>query len=151
MEAVSDHTDGLPPLVLPQHNLTRYLRVRLEVAGGLLRVAAPRTLLGLVSLGVRRLEIPIADVVVLNVGRRVRPLRLLIGIACIVVPSVLAPWWVILPMVIAGLWVILVSLGPQLEVVTASGRRHRAGVCFSHQIDGELFAGAVNQLAAQAP
>jgi hypothetical protein len=147
---MSNHPAGLPPLILPQRNLTRYLRVRLEVAGGLLRVVAPRALLGLVGLGVRRIEIPIDDVVLLKIGRGVRPLRLLIGVACIVIPSVLAPWWIILPMVIAGLWVILASLGPQLEVVTRSGRRHRAGVCFSHQIDGELLAGAVNQLAAQA-
>jgi hypothetical protein len=147
---MSEFPGGLPPLILPQHNLTRYLRVRLEVTGGMLRVAAPRALLGLVGLGMRRVEIPIADVVVLKVGRGVRLLRFLAGVACIVAAAVLAPWWIIVPMVAAGLWVILVSLGPQLEVVTSSGTRHRAGVCFTHRLDGELFAGAVNQLAAQA-
>ena len=39
---------GLPETRLPQHNLTRYIRVRLEVSDGVLRWQLPRTLLGVV-------------------------------------------------------------------------------------------------------
>jgi hypothetical protein len=49
-----------------------------------------------------------------------------------------------------GIWVTLVSLGPHLEVGTLSGKRHRVGVCFGHQIDAELYAAAVNGLVEEA-
>jgi hypothetical protein len=51
---------------------------------------------------------------------------------------------------IFGIWVTLVSLGPHLEVGTLSGKRHRVGVCFGHQIDAELYAAAVNGLVEEA-
>jgi hypothetical protein len=80
----------------------------------------------------------------------VRPFRLLAGVAIVVAPFVLAWWWAAVPMVLVGLWVALVSLGPQLEVVTVAGARHRAAVCFGHQMDAEIYVEAVNDLAEQA-
>ena len=39
----------------------------------------------------------------------------------------------------------------RLEVTTRSGQRHRANVCFSHQLDAELFIEAVTDLSRQKP
>jgi hypothetical protein len=126
------------------------LRIRLEVTDAVLRWEVPRTLLGVVPIGVRHLGVSIGEVRSARIHRTARPLRLLLGAACIVVPLVFGLWWLAVPMVVAGAWVILVSLGPHLEVVTRAGARHRAGVCFSHKFDAELYLEAVNDLAEQA-
>lgn len=140
-------TASLPPMTLPQHGLTRYLRVRLAVADGSLQWALPRALLGIVPLGVRQVRVPLGDVRSARLGMVVRPLRLLAGVACIAVPLILTLWWLAVPAALLGLWVILVSFGPHLEVVTRTGARHRAGVCFGHRIDAELYLAGVNDLA----
>lgn len=140
----------LPRMTLPQHGLTRYLRVRLEVAEGMLLWAAPRALLGVLPLGVRHVGVPLDQVGSVGMRRVMHPLRLSVGAAGIVLPWLLAPWWVSIPLVVLGAWVILVSIGPHLEVVTRGGARHRAGVCFAHHIDGDLFATAVNEMAGEA-
>jgi hypothetical protein len=140
----------VPPITVPAHRLTRYLRVRLGIADGVLRWDVPRTLLGVVPVGVRHVELPVADVQSLAVHRVVRPLNLLAGALCILVPIVLGLWWVVPLMFVLGVWVILVSLGPRLEVVTPSGTVERADVCFSHQLDAELYMTAVADIAEQA-
>ncbi len=140
----------LPPITVPTHLLTRYLRVRLGVSDGFLRWEVPRTLLGVVPAGVQHISVPVGDVESLRVHRVVRPFSLLVGAACIVVPLVLALWWAAVPLGIVGLWVVLVSLGPRLEVVTHRGEKRHTSVCFSHQIDAELYMAAVTDLAEQA-
>lgn len=136
-------------MTVPTHGLTRYLRVRLEVASGVLRWDVPRTLLGVVPVGVRHIAVPVADVQSLEVRRVVRPFNLVVGALCIVAPLVLGLWWVAVPMFILGVWVILVSLGPRLDAVTRSGAVEHANVCFSHQLDAELYMTAVTDLAEQ--
>jgi hypothetical protein len=140
----------VPETTLPMHNLTRYLRARVGVTDGVLQWAVPRTLLGVAPIGTRRLALPIEDVRSARMRRGVHPVRFLFGLACVAVPPFFTPWWVMVPLILLGIWVILVSLGPHLEVETLSGRKHRAGVCFGHQIDAELYAAAVNDLAAAA-
>jgi hypothetical protein len=139
----------VPETRIPQHNLARHLRVRLGASDGMLRWQVPRALAGIVPIGTKRISVPIGEIESIGVGRTLRPLRLLIGVAAVVVPPFLAPWWVSVPLVLCGLWVILVALGPHLQVETHAGRRYRAGVCFSHQIDAELYLGAVEDLVAQ--
>ena len=136
-------------MTVPTHGLTRYLRVRLEVASGVLRWDVPRTLLGVVPVGVRHIAVPVADVQSLEVRRVVRPFSLVVGALCIVAPLVLGLWWVAVPMFILGVWVILGSLGPRLDAVTRSGAVEHAIVCFSHQLDAELYMTAVTDLAEQ--
>ena len=155
-KALPDPGPGwLPQITLPMHGSTRYLRVRLEVRDGMLRWEVPRVLLGLVPVGRRGVVIPVEEVVSVVVRRMIRPLLLAIGAAAIAGPLVVGSWWggwwwAAMPMVILGLWVILVSFGPQLVAVTRSGARHRAAVCFGHQIDAELYAAAVHDLAGRA-
>lgn len=146
---MSDHGQA-PPITMPMHGLTRYLKARVEVTEGVLRWEVPRTLLGVVPLGVRRVAVAVAEVGSVRVSRTVRPLRLVAGVAIVVAPFLLGWWWAAVPMVLVGLWVTLVSLGPQLEVVTVAGARHRAAICFGHQIDAEVYIEAVNDLAQQA-
>jgi hypothetical protein len=128
--------------------LTRYLRVRLEVTDGVLLWEVPRALLGVVPIDVRRIAVPVGEIRSVVMSRAVRPLSLLVAAACIAVPLILALWWLAAPMVLLGLWLGLVSFGPNLEVETRSGAKHRAGVCFGHQLDAELYVDAVNDLAA---
>jgi len=140
----------VPRTTLPVHRLARYLRVRLEVTDSVLRWDVPRTLLGVVPIGVRHVAIPVADVQSLHVHRAVRPFNLAVGVLCIVMPLVFGLWWIAAPMLIFGAWVILVSLGPRLDVVTRTGATDHASVCFSHQLDAELYMAAVSDLAEQA-
>ncbi|MGB5432322.1 MAG: hypothetical protein WBO21_04865 [Acidimicrobiia bacterium] len=144
------HSQQAPPMTLPVHRLARYMRVQLEVSDGVLRWDVPRTLLGLVPIGVRHIAIPVADVQSLRVHRAARPFNLVVGVLCIAVPLVLGLWWIAVPMLILGVWVILVSLGPRLDVVTCAGAKDHANVCFSHQLDAELYMAAVSDLAEQA-
>jgi hypothetical protein len=139
----------VPPITVPAHRLTRYLRARLEVTNGVMRWQVPRALLGVVPIGVRHVSVPVADISSLHLHRVVRPFALLVGAACIGLPLVAALWWLALPLAIFGAWVILVSLGPGLEVVTRFGAKHRADVCFAHQVDAELYMTAVDDLARQ--
>jgi hypothetical protein len=83
----------------------------------------------------------------LGVRRRLQPVRFGFGAACIAVPLMFDLWWLAIPMTLFGLWLLLISLGQQLEVLTTAGTRHRAPVCFNHQLDGELYAHAVMRMA----
>ncbi len=146
---------GLPQISLPVHSLARYLRVRLAVTDGMVRWEVPRALLGIVPAGTRRVTVPVGEVLSVRMRRVGHPLRLLIGAAGVVTPIVLGVlwggwWWALLPMIVVGLWVILVSLGPHLEALTRSGRPRRTGVCFTHQMDAEVYAAGVEDLARQA-
>ncbi len=141
--------EDLPPLLLPQHGLTRYLRVRLGVEDGELRWERPRTLLGIVPLGTRRLAVPLGELSSLRLRRSTpRPVRLTIGVLLIGLPFALVPWWLALPLLLIGVWVTLVALGPGLEIVTSAGRRRNAAVCFGHEFDADLFVEAVHDLIA---
>ncbi len=135
----------VPPLTLPVHSLTRYLRSRFAVVDGELRWDVPRTLLGIVPVGVDHITVPIVDVREVRVHTAVRPVRLLIGGTLIVLPLVVAPWWVAAPVAIVGGWVGLASIRLHLEAETI-GASHHAGVCFGHRFDAELYADAVNDL-----
>lgn len=136
-----------PPITLPVHGLVRYAHARVEATEAAVRWELPRLLLGVIPFGVRRVVVPVGDVRSVTVGRAVRPFRLLVGVALMVAPWFFLAWWAALLMLISGLWVALVSLGPQLLLVTRSGTRHRAAVCFGHQIDAELYIAAVYDLA----
>ena len=150
MGCVESASRQVPPITVPTHGLTRYVRVRLEVADGMVRWEVPRTLLGVIPIGVRHVVVPVADVRSLAVHRAVRPFNLLAGVLCILVPIVLGLWWIVPPMFMLGVWLILVSLGPRLDVITRSGSVEKANVCFSHQLDAELYMTAVTDLAEQA-
>ena len=152
---IGDGDDGpdplqVPRIAMPVHRLTRYMRVRLEVTDGNLRWEVPRTLLGVVPIGVRHICVPVANVQSLQVHRVVRPLNLVVGALCAAVPLVFGLWWAAAPMLIFATWVVLVSLGPRLDVVTRSGAKEHASVCFSHQLDAELYMAAVSDVAEQA-
>lgn len=155
MTAFSDSGRGeAPPILVPVHSLTRYLRARLEVTGGVLRWEVPRTVLGVLPAGERHVSVPIGDVGSIEVRRVVRPLNLLIGAVLAAVPWLLGWWWAAGPLGVFGLWVILVSLGPRLEVLTVGGEEHHADVCFGHEdvcfgheLDAEIYMAAVDDLA----
>ncbi len=140
----------IPRTVLPTHNLTRYLRLKMEVNDGVLRWEVPRALFGIIPIGTHRLALPVAEVESATIGRAARPLLLVLGLAAIAVPPFFTPWWVMVPMILLGVWLTLVSLGPRLEVWTVTGERHRAPVCFGHQFDADLFAEAVVLTAQEA-
>jgi hypothetical protein len=141
---------SVPKMVVPAHNLARWIHATMDVTDGLMRWESRRTLLGIVPIGWRRVEIPAADVDSLRVRRTVRPTNLLLGLAMMVFP-ILAGWgWWLLLTLPAGTWVVLVSLGPRMEAETHGGRTHHVDVCFGHQIDAELYMSAVEDIGAEA-
>ncbi len=140
----------LPPMVLPTHSLARYIRTRLDVTDGVLRWQVARTLVKIVPIGSRRIEIPLGDVDALRLLNPGNPIRVVAGLACLITPFFVLDWWAALPIAILLTWIVSIMLGPRLEVTTRSGTRHRANVCFSHQFDAELFIEAVGDLARQS-
>ncbi len=139
-----------PPIRVPTHNLTRYLRTTIEVSDNTVRWTVPRTILGLMRIGLRLVAVPVDDVVSIRVGRAVSPLRLVIGLGGAILPWFFLPWWAALPLLLLGLWVTLVALGPQLILATQRNETHRAPVCFGHQLDAELYISVVEDLAAES-
>jgi hypothetical protein len=79
--------ERVPTITLPQHGLTRYLRARLALAAAVLRWEVPRTFLGVVPIGVRHFEVPAEEIRSARITKVAHPIRLLVGAACIVVPS----------------------------------------------------------------
>ena len=139
-----------PPITIPTHGLTRYLRVRVAVIDHNLRWELPTTLLGVLPVGTRQLSIPVGEVQSIDMGRTARPIPLMFGVAMMAAPWMILPWWIALPVALAGLWVTMVAMGPQLLVVTRSGDRHRAAVCFGHQFDADLYMDVVRELSNAA-
>lgn len=137
-----------PPIRVPTHGLTRYLRATVEVTAGVVRWVVPRTLLGLVPIGNREVAVPIEQVEGIRVGKAIRPFRLATGLALAVVPWPYLPWWAAAVLLLLGIWVVLVALGPQLMLVTHNHKTHRTPVCFDHQLDAELYVAAVEDLVA---
>jgi hypothetical protein len=144
----SEETIQAPPITIPTHQLTRYLRVRVSVVDHQLQWDVPKTLLGVMPMGARQVMIPVGEVQSIDMGRTVRAVPLIVGIALIAAPWVLLPWWFALPVAIVGLWVAIVALGPQLVVTTRSGKRPSAAVCFGHQLDADLYMDVVKELSA---
>ena len=138
--------DSVPPILVPMHALTRYLRASLGVDGGVMTWDVPRTVLGIVPAGTRRIRVPVGEIASVSVGRAVRPLRLLVGGALVVAPWLFLTWWAAVPLTILGLWIVLASLGPRIEAVTHDGEKHRADVCFGHQLDADLYLAALDDL-----
>ena len=52
----------LPEMILPQHNLTRYVRVGLSVTDGVMIWRLRRLVLGVLPFGSRELRLPVARV-----------------------------------------------------------------------------------------
>lgn len=140
----------LPSVTLPTNNLTRYMRIRMGVDDGVLNGEVPRTLLGILPLGTRRITAPIEEVRGVSIARSLDPLGGGAAAALILLPWFVLPWWAATLLLIVGLWVLAVAWGPKLSIVTTGGKRHTARICFGHELDGELFAEALNRTAAEA-
>lgn len=142
-------TYSVPRTTLPVHGTTRYIRTYLEVDDGVLQWEVPRTLLGMIPVGTRKIDVPIADVESVRMRRVVlHPVRLLLGATLAIAPWFFLPWWVSVPLLILGLWTILIALGPHLELTTKAGNTHRSPVCLRHSLDAELYIAAVEDMVA---
>ena len=140
-------TDSVPRTTLPVHGSTRYIRTKIEVDEGVVRWEVPRTVLGMIAIGSRFIEVPVEDVASVQMRRVVvQPSRLLTGAVLAVAPWFLLPWWLSVPVLLLGLWTILIALGPHLEMVTSGGVVHRTPVCFRHSLDGDLYVAALDDM-----
>ena len=140
-------TDSVPRTTLPVHGSTRYIRTYIEVDDGVVRWEVPRTLLGMIPIGSRFIEVPVGEVESVEMRRVVpHPIRLLVGAGLVIVPWFFLPWWVAVPLLILGLWTILIALGPHLQLSTSGGQVHRAPVCFRHSLDAELYVAALEDM-----
>ena len=141
----------LPEMILPQHNLTRYLRVGLSVTDGTMIWRLRRLVLGVMPFGSREVRVPVARVASMRLQNwTMRPWRWSFTVGLIVAAALLTPWWVMTPLILLGAWTSFVSIGPSLQVTTIDGAAHRAAVCFGHRIDAELFIEAVTDMAEEA-
>ena len=140
-------TYSVPRTTLPVHGTTRYIRTHVAIDDGVLRWEVPRTLLGMIPVGSRLIEIPLHDVESVGLRRVVpHPIRLASGVALAAAPWFFFPWWASVPLLILGLWTMLIALGPHLEVATKAREVHRSPVCFSHSLDAELYLAAVEDM-----
>lgn len=140
---------SLPPMTVPAHGSTRYLRSRVEVRSGVLRWEVPRAVFGVLPIGSRTIEIPLSEVSSLTVRRTLQPLRFILGLAWVAIPMIFGLWWLAVPSAMFGIWVIAISVGPQLEVSTTTGTTRRAPFCFTHRFDAELYAQAALAIAEE--
>ncbi|NQV08025.1 hypothetical protein HQ535_15925, partial [bacterium] len=114
--------DSLPEMTVPMHNLTRYLRARVAVFGGVMTWQIPRTLLGIIPIGQRKVEVPVGEIRSLKMnGRTMHPISSLVGMVAVATPWFFLPWQGALLILIIGLWVLVVSLGPGIEASTRRG------------------------------
>ncbi len=138
---------SVPRMTLPVHGTARYIRTHLQVDDGILKWEVPRTLLGMIPTGSRRIDVPLKQVEAVNMRRFApHPLRIAIGLGLAVAPWFYLPWWLSVPLLILGVWTVLIALGPHFEVVTKDGRKHRSPVCFDHSLDAELYKAAVEDM-----
>lgn len=147
---MSSQPDGLsvPPMVIPAHNLARWIHARLAIADGNLRWETTRTLLGIVPVGRRTIEVPASAVEWIHIGRSFRPLNFTVGVAAMITPLLIGHGWWALLTVPVGLWITLVSLGPRMVAKIETGETCRVDVCFGHQIDADLYIAAVRDIGA---
>lgn len=139
---------SLPEMILPQHNLTRYVRAGLSVTDGTMLWRLRHLVLGVLPFGSREVRIPVARVASMRLQDwTMRPWRWPFTVGLIVAAALLTPWWVMTPLVLIGAWTSFVSIGPSIQVITIDGATHRAAVCFGHRIDAELFIEAVTDMA----
>jgi hypothetical protein len=141
----------VPEMILPQHSLTRYVRVGLSVTDGTMVWRLRRLVLGVVPFGSREVRVPVARVASMQLhDRTMRPWQWVFTVGLIAAAALFTPWWVMTPLILLGVWAGLVSIGPSLRVTTIDDAVHRAAVCFGHRIDAELFIEAVTDMAQEA-
>ncbi len=136
----------VPTTTLPVHPLTRYLKVKLGVANGVVQWTVPQALAGVLPIGRTTVEIPLADVDSVAVKLRLRPFDLMLGSAAVAAPLILGWGWLGAPVVVIGAWITLASFNQYVVADVAGGSAHRAPVCFGHRFDAELYRDAVNDL-----
>lgn len=141
---------SLPTITLPAHPLARYVRSRLGVVDGVVRWTVPRTVLGVVPIGVRRVAVPLDEVAAVRVANHVTAVHLVVGVTLIVGPLLTSLGWAGLPLALVGAWVALASFSGSVAVTRTGGGTDRAPVCFGHRMDAELYAEAVAALAGEA-
>lgn len=141
---------SLPRITVPQSRMTPYLRAWVEVSDGVLRWQVPRTLLAVVPIGTRPVEIPLESVRVVRVLRAPAMLGRFVAAILLAIALIVAFGWIAVPIDLVGVWLVLVSNRPHLEVEALDGRRHRAAFCLDARIDAELYAISVNELALAA-
>lgn len=138
---------SVPRTTLPVHGSTRYIRTHLEVSDGKLKWEVPRTLLGMIPMGSRKIDVSIEEIDKVEMKRVVpHPIRLALGAAGVIAPWFFLPWWASIPLLILGLWTVLIALGPHLQLTTKGGTVHRSPVCFDHSFDAELYVAAVEDM-----
>ena len=139
--------NSVPRTTLPVHGTTRDIRTHLAVDDGVLRWEVPRTLLGMIPIGSRLVEVPLVEIDELVMRKVVpHPLRLAAGAALVVIPWFVLAWWLSVPLLVLGLWTILITFGPHMELHTKTGAVHRAPICFGHALDAELYMAAVEDM-----
>ena len=117
---------SLPEMLIPQHNLTRYIRVGLSAEDGVMIWRRPRRILGVIPFGSREIRIPVDEIDSMRIqNRTIRWWRLPIPIAIIVTAATLTPWQLMVPLILFGAWTAFVSFGPFLEAETRDGAAQR--------------------------
>jgi hypothetical protein len=140
----------LPPTVLPLNRATPWYRARIEATDGVLRWETPRTLLGLLRAGTRRVALPLADITAVRARLGVHPARLAVGLALLgAILTGPSAWAVPVLAALAGLQ-LMMAPDAQLVVRTIDGRTRRLAICILHRMDVELVAAALADLTGSA-
>jgi hypothetical protein len=145
-QAGQDRGGGPPPVTIPTNSVTPYLRTRIELTDVALRATGPRTLLGIVPVGRRELEVALADLLDVRVTMTLRWERLLLAVALLAGAVLASGVLRLLPLALA-LWLLPLSYVAALRIESRQAR-HDVPICLFYRFDVGLVAIAA-RLAAR--
>jgi hypothetical protein len=109
--------------VLMTNSLTPWLRTRLDVDGEQLVLDAPRAVVGLVPTGRVRRTVALRDVLAIEVGWQVVPIRVGVVVLLAAAAALLdPPSWLGVGLVVASAWIALLSVVATLRIRLRDGR-----------------------------
>jgi hypothetical protein len=139
-----------PTVTVLTNSLTPWLRSRFTLREDGLHADVPRTVLGLVPCGRRRVRMPLDRIAEARVAMGFRPERAVVCLVLLAVALVVGTSPLRLVTLTVGLWLIPLSYVAMLEVVVRDARSERFPICVFARLDVRLVAAATRlEIAAR--
>jgi hypothetical protein len=139
-----------PTVTVLTNSLTPWLRSRFTVRVDGLQADVPRTLLGLVSSGRRRVTIPLERIADVRVAMALQPVRV-VTCVLLLVGGLAVPGPARVALLLVGIWLVPLSYIAVLRVDVRGARRERFPICVFARFDVGLVATATRlEVAARA-
>jgi hypothetical protein len=139
-----------PTVTVLTNSLTPWLRSRFTLREDGLHADVPRTVLGLVPCGRRRVRMPLDRIAAARVAMGLRPGRAVVCLVLLAVALVVVTGPLRLVPLTVGLWLIPLSYVAMLEVAVRDARRERFPICVFARLDVRLVVAATRlEIAAR--